>query len=76
MIANDIRVVDHHRCGGCGYMTQYVRDGEDLFFDGGCGCSSGGLTRRSWDDAAGWINMQTKPESKAKLMRAFGLSGD
>ena len=74
MIAGNITQVDHHDCGICGYMTRYWRQGEQLYFDRGCDCQWGGSEPRSWDDAANWINMQSKPESNEKLRKAFGLT--
>jgi len=66
--------VDHHRCGCCNVMVQYlVRDG-NLYFDSRCMCSSfGGPELRSWSSASDWINMQTQPEHKDRLRVAFGL---
>jgi hypothetical protein len=64
MIAAKIRKVDHHDCGVCGYMTRYLRDGEDLYFDAGCYCTYGSEPApRSWDSAAEWINMQSQPDA-------------
>jgi hypothetical protein len=74
MIANDITYVDHHECGICGVMVHYFRDGEFLYFDPRCGCGCGGMPQeREFEDAARWINMQDKPEIKAKLARRFGI---
>lgn len=76
MIAANITEVDHHDCGGCGYMTKYLRHGENLFFDRGCWCSSYGVAGpepRDWSSAAEWIDMQTKPEWRDKLRQRFGL---
>ena len=74
MIAADIARVDHHECGGCGWMVYYFRDGEDLFFDPSCDCSSGsGQREATWDDAAEWINMQTNEVSRNRIAGAFGL---
>lgn len=73
-MAAGITSVDHHRCGCCNVMVQYlVRDG-NLYFDSGCMCSSfGGPELRSWSSASDWINMQTQPEHKDRLRVAFGL---
>lgn len=74
MTAAGITYVEHHDCGGCGYMTNYVRVGDHLLFDPGCDC---GYLRepepRSWDSAAEWINMQTSPAVTARLLQAFGF---
>lgn len=76
MIAANITSVDHHDCGGCGYMTQYLREGETLYFDPGCWCSSYSASSpepRDWSDAADWINMQSNAEWRDKLRVRFGL---
>lgn len=74
MIEAGITKVDHHDCGICGFMTAYVRDGEDLYFDSGCGCSTYATDPqpRSWDHAAKWINTQND-EHRNKLAASFGL---
>lgn len=77
MIAANITYVDHHDCGGCGEMVFYSREGEQLFFNPGCGCSSWGAREpRDWQDAASWINMQSSPEWREKLAQRFGLTGE
>lgn len=76
MKAANITHVDHHDCGGCGYMTRYLREGDALLFDSGCYCGSRGvenLQSREWQSAADWINMQND-EWKATLMERFGLT--
>lgn len=75
MINNGITAVDHHNCSFCGYMTRYIRDGENLFFDRGCDCGCGweNLEPRSYENAADWINMQSNPEAKARLAKSFGI---
>lgn len=75
----NITRIDHHDCGGCGYMTAFlIRDGQ-LYFDPGCNCSRYGCScpePRSWDSAADWINMQSKPEHKINVAKMFGLELD
>lgn len=76
MIAANITHVDHHDCGGCGYMTRYLREGDALLFDSGCYCGMRGvenLQSREWQSAADWINMQSNAEWRNKLRAAFGL---
>lgn len=72
--------VDHHDCGGCGYMTAYLVVDGNLFFDPGCDCSRYGPATpepRSWDSAAEWINMQKRTgewgDIGAKIAAKFGL---
>lgn len=72
--------IDHHDCGGCGYMTAYLIENGDLYFDPGCDCSRYGRSPpepRSWDSAAGWINMQARTgehgDIGAKVAAKFGL---
>jgi hypothetical protein len=74
MIANKINYVDHHECGGCGAMVYYSREGDQLYFNPQCDC--GGYSSpepREWEDAAGWINMQSNTEIKNKLAKRFGV---
>lgn len=73
MIAAGIEKADHHKCGICGYMTAYLRDGDQLFFDPGCYCSDGFIQLRGWESPAEWINMQTNLEGKKRVAEKFGL---
>ena len=73
MMAAGITRVDHHDCGIYGSMVFYSRDGEHLFFNPGCECSWSPPKPRSWDDLAGWINMQTVLEVRNELRAAVGL---
>jgi hypothetical protein len=76
MKAANITEVEHHDCGGCGYMTKYLRDGDSLFFDPGCWCSRYGAAYpepREWSNASDWINMQTREDVRNKLRVRFGL---
>lgn len=73
MIKAGITRVDHHKCGACNYMVKYLREGDQLFFDSSCLCSSSALQPRAWDDAAEWINMQSNPGVSEKLALQFGV---
>lgn len=73
MISSGIDRVEHHGCSICGQMTFYFRDGEQLFFNSGCGCSWSEPKPRSWDSAADWINMQSNGEVRRKLKERFGF---
>ena len=74
MIEKNITAVDHHDCGGCGVMVRYYREGEQLYFDPSCGCSSlGGPEPRDWDNAANWINMQSREENAEEIALRFGI---
>lgn len=71
-----IERIEHHDCGGCGYPTAFLVHDDTLYFDPGCYCSRYGrapLEPREWSEAADWINMQSKPEIKAKLAKSFGI---
>jgi hypothetical protein len=73
--AAGIERIDHHDCGGCGYMTAYLVQGGQLYFDPGCDCSRRGPAEpepRDWGDAADWINMQSG-EWAAKIAKRFGI---
>jgi hypothetical protein len=68
--------IDHHDCGGCGYMCNYQIVRGQLYFDPGCDCSRYGpaqIEPREWESAARWINMQSRPEIRAKIAANFGL---
>lgn len=75
MVAANITRVNSHECGGCGSMVFYSREGERLFFNPACNCSSrwSPSEPREWDDAAEWINMQSHAEERNKLRLRFGL---
>lgn len=74
MVAANITTVPHHQCGVCGGMVFYVRGGEQLFFDSGCGCSSrSNLEPREWSSAADWINMQSDESVRGRIKARFGL---
>lgn len=74
-LAAGIMRVDHHDCGGCGYMTAYLITPQgDLYFDPGCNCTYGyGPEPRSWEDAADWINLQSNPHWRNVIASRFGL---
>jgi len=72
--------IDHHDCGGCGYMTAYLVNDGKLYFDPGCDCSRYGPRypdERDWQDAADWINMQKRTgeygDVAARVAAKFGL---
>lgn len=72
--AAGINRVDCRECSFCGYPLAYYIRGEEVFFDPGCDCSSGGrFERRDWSDLADWLNMQTNPEWQAKLRQRMGF---
>lgn len=76
MIAADITRVNHHECGICGQMTAYLREGENLFFDSNCRCSSYDSEPgyRSWESVAQWVNIQREGEFKEQLKASFGIT--
>lgn len=51
--------IPHHDCGGCGQWVAYVFEGEQLFFDSNCGCSSydSGLQPRDISDLHEFLQM-------------------
>jgi hypothetical protein len=68
--------VDHHDCGGCGYMCTYRIVGGQIYFDPGCDCSRFGpspMEPVEWESAARWINMQSQPKIRAEIAAKFGL---
>lgn len=73
--AAGISKVDHHDCSICGYMTAYIIEGDNIYFDAGCDCSSSGGPPRpeTWEHVADWINMQRTPEARNDLRTRFGL---
>jgi hypothetical protein len=63
--------LDHHDCGGCGYMTAYLFDGDNVYFDPGCHCSSYGpspFEPCSFKDIANWLAMQSTDEVRDRIM--------
>ena len=76
MIAAQIDRVEHHDCSICGYSCAYFRQDDQLYFDPGCRCSSGSVRLSSWQDAADWINMQSKESAAEVIAARFGLTKD
>jgi hypothetical protein len=63
--------LDHHDCGGCGYMTAYIFDGPNVLFDPGCYCSRYGpspMEPRSYESIAEWLAMQSSDEIRDRIM--------
>ena len=75
MIDNDITYVEHHDCGFCKQYVYYSRVDEDLYFNPDCGCTSYDALPEvsSWEDAADWINMQSKDKNRIEIAKRFGL---
>lgn len=73
MIAAELDFAGFSHCSMCGYITRFLRDGENLLFDGGCYCVSYPPDPRTWDSAADLINMQND-EWKVKLADGFGIT--
>lgn len=76
--AAGLKWIDHHDCSLCGSMVGYQTDGESLFFCSGCDCLWSPPRRCSWDEAADYINMQTRNSERfgdvaAKVALSFGL---
>lgn len=70
-----ITQIDHHDCGFCGYMTAYMIDNGEVYFDPGCHCiGNTGWRRSSFQDLADWYNMQSNDEVRARLREAFGMA--
>lgn len=75
--AAGITRVDHHDCSMCGFMTHYFVIDSELYFNHGCDCTGRyRVSERSWNHAAEWVNMQSKPEIAAKVASYFGLTLD
>ncbi len=73
MIAKGVNRVDCHQCAICNEIVSYQRLGDQLYFDSACGCAYSEPTPRTWDEAASWINMQSNPFHRGRIMRAFGI---
>lgn len=71
--AKGITRIEHHGCALCGAGVFYSVEGDQLYFNSGCDCSWSPPQPRSWDSAADWINMQSKPEVGAKIAALFGV---
>ncbi len=66
--------IDHHSCGGCGYMTAYLIAGDQVAFDAGCDCTRRSVWEaRTFQDLADWINRQSRPEVRRALLERCGL---
>lgn len=76
VVDNDIHVIPHHECGICGEWVAYDVDGEQLFFNSTCGCSSfsSPMIPRPWQDAADFINLQSDPMVRERVASLFGLA--
>ncbi len=73
MISAEITEVTHHGCAICGAFTRYLRHDEQLFYDSSCDCRSSDPQPRDWGNAARWIALQTDPEVKLRILKAFGF---
>lgn len=64
-------------CSICGYPLAYFfsPDFEEVAFDSGCDCTSGGpnYQRRSWESVAEIYNMQTQPDVIKKMDAFWGF---
>ena len=65
--------IDHHDCALCGEMVFYCVEGDDLYFNSGCGCSWAPPRPASWQQAADWINMQSEDKHRIGVAKRFGL---
>lgn len=73
-LSKKIAKVKCRECSICHTALNYHVQGEDVFFDSSCDCtSSGGWQARTWEDAARIINIQTNPIIKVKFMEEFGF---
>jgi len=69
-----VQSIDHHKCSICNTMTHYLIRGDEIFFDASCNCSVGvGWQRRTWNDAADWVNMQKDVATQMEIAELFGL---
>lgn len=65
-----------HECSGCGYRVGYLFGEGIVAFDSGCWCSAYGVSDpspRTWDDVAGYINMQTNEDVIARYREFWHL---
>jgi hypothetical protein len=74
MIAAGIERVEHHDCAICNFKCAYFRQGDQLYFDPRCYCSRGSIRVSPWQEAADWINMQSKPDIKERIAAKFGIN--
>jgi len=75
-ISAGLTYVPHHDCGGCGAWVAHIIEGENLFFDPRCDCSSMGFQEpREWQSVADEINMQND-EWRVKLMQKWGMGSN
>lgn len=63
--------LEHHDCGGCGYPTAYIFNGDAVYFDPGCHCFGSGpapFEPRSFQAIADWLSMQSSDEVRDRIM--------
>ena len=73
-LSKKITKVKCRECSICRTALNYHVQGEDVFFDSSCDCtSSDGWQARTWEDVARLINIQTNPTVKVKFMEEFGF---
>lgn len=59
-----------HNCSMCDYPCGYIFDGGDVRYDSGCDCTGRyQVHRRSYEDVADWVNMQSSPEWREKIWK-------
>jgi len=75
VLAKGIKTIEHHTCAACDCWVNYFVEGENLFFDSSCDCSSSGhgMEPREWQEAADWINMQSNLCVELDLKSRFGI---
>ena len=72
-VKNNIYRIPHHECSICGHMVQYEVYREELFFNSSCECVSSNVSKRTWEDAAEWVEMQSNEDAKKRILKVFGL---
>jgi len=71
----NISWVEVRKCSICNCPVAYERQGDNLFFDGNCDCTSfwNPPQPRIFEDVAELINIQSNSEYKSELAGKFGL---
>lgn len=68
-----IRIIKQHQCSICNYWVFWFFENGKLFFNPSCKCNRSGGLRRTWQDAADWINLHSNESKKRKIMQRFGF---
>jgi len=75
MIDNNLTRVNIRACSLCNAPIGYIRNGEQLFFDSNCDCTShtSDLKPRDWNEVAASLNAIMLQSLRIKTLANFGI---